>query len=288
MIEPYPIPFPETSKNHSMRTVYDSQKRSPAFFEELGSIIQYRDLVYQLVRRDIVTRYKRSALGVAWTMLTPLGMMLVLTLVFSQVFNSVQQYPAYLLSGLIAWIFFSQATTAALTQNVWGASLIHRIYIPHSVFTISAIGTGLVNLILSLVPLLVILLITRTPLHPTAFFLPYSILVLSAFALGIALLFSSLAINFPDVIEMYQVGLMAWMYLTPIIYPADILPDALEPWLTGLNPMYYMIEMFRMPIYDGLLPPLNILLIGSGMALAALVLGWAVFTRNADQMNYRI
>ena len=271
-----------------MRTVYDSQKRTPAFFEELGSIIQYRDLVYQLVRRDIVTRYKRSALGVAWTMLTPLGMMLVLTLVFSQVFNSVQQYPAYLLSGLIAWIFFSQATTAALTQNVWGASLIHRIYIPHSVFTISAIGTGLVNLILSLVPLLIILLVTRTPLHPTALFLPYSILVLSAFALGIALLFSSLAISFPDVIEMYQVGLMAWMYLTPIIYPADILPDALEPWLTGLNPMYYMIEMFRMPIYDGLLPPLNILLIGSGMALVTLILGWAVFTRNADQMNYRI
>lgn len=271
-----------------MRTVYDSQKRIPAFFEELNSIFKYRDLLYQLVRRDIVTRYKRSTLGIAWTMLTPLGMMVVLTLVFSQLFNSVPQYPAYLLSGLIAWIFFSQTTTAALTQNVWGASLLHRIYLPRSVFTISAIGTGLVNLIISIVPLIIIMLVTRTPIHPSIFFLPYSILALTAFALGIALLLSSLAVSFPDVIEMYTVVLIAWMYLTPVIYPVEIIPSAYRFLLVGLNPMYYLIQMFRLPIYGGVLPPANIILIGSGMAFLMLLLGWAVFTRNSDTLNYRI
>jgi ABC-type polysaccharide/polyol phosphate export permease len=271
-----------------MRTVYDSQKRIPAFFEELGSIVKYRDLLYQLVRRDIVTRYKRSFLGIAWTMLTPLGMMLVLSLVFSQLFKSVPQYSAYLLSGLIAWIFFSQTTTAALTQNIWGASLLHRIYLPRSVFTVSSIGTGLVNLIISILVLIIILLVTRIPLHPSILFLPYSVLLLAAFALGIALLLSSLAVTFPDVIEMYQVALIAWMYLTPIIYPEEIIPSAYRNLILGLNPMYYLIQIFRMPIYDGVLPPPGILLIGSGIALFTLLLGWAVFTRNADKLNYRI
>lgn len=271
-----------------MRTVYDSQKRIPSSFEELRNIFKYRDLLYQLVRRDIVTRYKRSTLGVAWTMLTPLGMMVVLTLVFSQLFNSVPQYPAYLLSGLIAWIFFSQTTTAALNQNVWGASLIHRIYLPRSVFTISAIGTGLVNLIISIVPLVIIMLVTRTPVHPSIFFLPVSILALSAFSLGLALLLSSLAVSFPDVIEMYSVALIAWMYLTPVIYPEEIIPDSYRFLLIGLNPMYYLIQMFRIPIYGGTLPPPNIILIGSGIAISMLLLGWVVFTRNSDKLSYRV
>jgi ABC-2 type transport system permease protein len=271
-----------------MRTIYDSQNRIPAFLEELSSIFKYRDLVYQLVRRDIVTRYKRSTLGIAWTMLNPLGMMVVLTLVFSQLFHSIPQYPSYLLSGLIAWIFFSQTTTAALNQNVWGASLLHRIYLPRSVFTISAVGTGLVNLVISIVPLLFILIITRTPISPSILFLPVSILALAAFALGISLLFSSLAVSFPDVIEMYAVGLIAWMYLTPIIYPAEIIPISYRFWVIGLNPMYYLVQMFRLPIYAGELPPLRIVLIGMGMAVTTLLLGWAVFTRSADQINYRI
>jgi ABC-type polysaccharide/polyol phosphate export permease len=271
-----------------MSTVYDSKKRAPVFFEELSGILKYRDLIFQLVRRDIVTRYKRSVLGIAWTMLNPLGMMLILTLVFSKLFLSVQQYPSYLLSGLIAWNFFSQTTTAALTQNVWGASLLHRIYLPRSSFTVSAIGTGLANLVLSIVPLIIIMLVTRTPIHLSILFLPYAILVLAAFTLGIALLFSSLAVFFPDIIEMYQVAITAWMYLTPVIYPEAIIPSSYRVWMIGLNPMYYLIQIFRLSIYEGILPPLHTLLIGTGIALFTLILGWAVFTHNADQLNYRI
>lgn len=221
-------------------------------------------------------------------MLNPLGMMIVLTLVFSKLFHSIQQYPAYVLSGLIAWTFFSQATNAALTQNIWGGSLLNRIYLPRTTFTVSAIGTGLVNLVLSILPLIIIMLVTGTPLHWTILFLPYSILLLAAFALGIGLLLSYWAASFPDIVEMYQVVLMAWMYLTPIIYPQEIIPNTYRLFLVDLNPMYYLIQIFRLPIYEGALPSTQMLLIGTGIALLIFLLGWVVFSKNVDKLNYRI
>ncbi len=257
---------------------YDSASRGPVALEELRGLFRYRDLIYQLVRRDIVSRYKRSALGIAWTMLNPLGMMAVMTVVFSQLFHSVPGYPAYILSGLIAWNFFSQATASAMNQMVWGSSLLHRIYMPRTAFVVSAVGTGLVNLVLSVVPLLLITLLVGLPLRWTLLFLPVSALLLAAFALGVGLLFSAWAIYFPDVSEMYQVALLGWMYLTPIIYPLDIIPERYRFWLY-LNPMYYLIKVFRMPVYDGMLPsgPLlgaaaAIALLNSGPGLGGLLL----------------
>ena len=107
--------------------IYDSAKCGPVALEELRGIFQYRDLIFQLVRRDIVARYKRSVLGIAWTMLQPLGMMVILSLVFSTLFQAVKGYPAYILSGLIAWTFFAQTTSAMITQIVWGGALLKQI-----------------------------------------------------------------------------------------------------------------------------------------------------------------
>ena len=143
--------------------IYDSAKRGPVALEELRGIFQYRDLIYQLVRRDIVSRYKRSVLGIAWTLLQPLGMMIILSLVFSTLFQSVKGYPAYVLSGLITWTFFAQTTSAIITQIVWGGALLRQIYMPRTSFAVSAIGTGLVNLVFSFIPLLLIILLTGLP-----------------------------------------------------------------------------------------------------------------------------
>src|SRR5512139_661965 len=144
------IPAAELQSPDSVEFTYDSQKRKSPAIEEFLDIIKYRDLIYQLVRRDIVARYKRSFLGIAWTMLQPLGMMVVLAVVFSQLFGRVDGYAAYLLSGLVAWTFFAQTTTAAIVQSVWGGSLMRRIYIPHTAFPVASIGTGVVNLSLSM------------------------------------------------------------------------------------------------------------------------------------------
>ncbi len=135
--------------------IYDSALRKIPSLEELREVFRYHYLILQLTRRDVLTRYKRSVLGIGWTMLNPLGMMIVLTIAFSQIFrfNTEYSYAAYVLSGLIAWNFFSQTTTASMVNLVWGGGLLHRIYIPRTSFALAAIATGMVNLTLSIVPL---------------------------------------------------------------------------------------------------------------------------------------
>lgn len=267
--------------------IYDSTRRGNSAIEEMRGVFEYRDLIMQLIRRDIVARYKRSVLGVAWTMLQPLGMMVVMTLVFSQLFHQVEGYPAYVLSGLISWTFFSQTTTAAIHQMVWGGALMNRIYLPRTSFSISAVGTGLVNLAISLIPLIAIVLILRLPLTWNILFLPVSMFLLASFALGVGLLLSTLAVNFPDVSEMYQIVLMAWMYFTPIIYPESMIPLEYQQWMFTLNPMYHLVKLFRMPIYEGRLPDVPTLLIGGTISLVTLVTGWIVFSRSADRFAYK-
>jgi ABC-2 type transport system permease protein len=254
--------------------VYDSARRRFPALEELQEILHYRNLLVQLVRRDILTRYKRSVLGVAWTMLNPLGTMIVLTIAFSSVFGGTRAYAAYVLSGLIVWTFFSLTTNAAIVNLVWGGSLLRRIYIPPTSFAISAIGTGLVNMVLSIIPLLIVMVATKVPVKATFLLLPIPMIIL--------------AIYFADIAEMYQVALTAWMYLTPIIYPETIIPPDYRVWIIRLNPMYHFVKLFRAPIYDGRVPTLSEFLISTGIAVITLIIGWFFFTRRADEFAYRV
>jgi ABC-2 type transport system permease protein len=265
--------------------IYDSTKRGPVALEELRGIFRYRDLILQLVRKDIVARYKRSVLGIAWTMLQPLGMMLILSLVFSTLFHGVRGYPAYILSGLIAWTFFSQTTSAMITQIVWGGALLRQIYVPRTSFAVSAVGTGLVNLGISFIPLVLIILLAGLRLSWTILFVPLSMLLLGAFALGVGLIISTMSIYFPDVAEMYSLVLMAWMYITPIIYPETLISEAYRRWIFGLNPMYYYVKIFRMPLFDGLLPNASTILIAAVISILTLTIGWLFFSRKSDDFE---
>ena len=266
---------------------YDSARRPPPMVEELVEVVRYRDLIRQFVRRDILARYKRSVLGIAWTMLSPLGIMAVLTLAFSSVFHNTPAYPAYVLSGLVVWNFFAQTTTHAMSSVIWGGGLLHRIYVPRTSFVISAVGTGVVNLVLSLVPLIAVMLATGVHLHATIVFLPIAILFVAVFALGVGLLVSTLAVYFPDVAEMYQIVLLGWMYLTPIIYPEGIISERYRWWLLNLNPMYHLVGFFRVPLYGGVWPSAIHVAVTAAAVLAVLGAGWAVFTRKADEFAYR-
>lgn len=267
--------------------VYDSATHPPQPLLELKEAWRYRDLVLFLVRRDVVSRYKRSVLGIAWTMLNPLGMMIVLSIVFSEVFRvAIEGYPAYVLSALIAWTFFSQTSSNVINALVWGGDLFQRIYIPRSTFAFSSIGTGMVNLALSLVPLAVVMLVIGISLHATLLLSPLAMLMLGMFSLGIGLLISTIGIYFADVVEMYQIILTAWFYLTPAIYPLDILPERVQA-VVQLNPMVHLINLFRDLVFYGRIPPIDTWLLCFAISLGTLLLGWLIFTGKSDEFAYR-
>jgi ABC-2 type transport system permease protein len=276
----------QSIKNATSAQIYDSARQGFAPLEEFNEIWRYRNMIVQLVQRDIVSRYKRSVLGVAWTMLNPLGMMIVLSIVFSQIFHAVESYPAYLLSGYIAWTFFAQSTSAAINALVWGGDFFRRIYVPRSIFAIAAVGTGLVNLVLSLVPLFIVMLATGVPIRWTIIFLPIPILLLTCFALAIGLFISTAGIYFPDVVEMYHVALLAWFYLTAILYPVEIVPDRFR-FFIDYNPAYHLIKLFRQPIYEGVIPSWELILLAAGIGIIPLLVSFWIFVKKADEFAYR-
>ncbi len=267
--------------------VYDSAQLVPHALQELKQAVSYRHLLFQLIRRDLLTRYKRSILGVAWTMLSPLGTMIILSFVFSQIFGSTRALPAYILSGLIAFNFFSQSTTYAMNSLVWGGGLLQRIYVPRAAFGLSAIGSGLINLLLGMIPLVIVMAVTGAPPRLSLLFFPIPMILLACFALGLGLTISTLAVFFPDVAEMYQIILTAWMYMTPVFYPESIIPDKYH-FILQFNPLYYLLKLWRLPLYDGIWPVWGDIWPAALIAIATLLFGWFFFTSKSDEFAYRV
>jgi ABC-2 type transport system permease protein len=274
--------------NSAKPRVYDSTRRRLKMLEDVGELIRYRDLLVSLVRRDLTVRYKRSVLGFLWTMLNPLLVMLVMTVVFSNLFRfDIECFPVYVLAGLLLYNFFSQSTTHAMHNIVWGGGLLNKIYVPKAIFVVSVICVGLVNLLLALIPLALIMLATGHAFSPALLFLPAALLLTLLFALGVGLAVAALAVFFVDLVDIYQVGLTILLYLTPLFYPVKVVPSQYL-FLIHLNPMYYFVEIFRQPIYLGTLPETDILMRATLLAVIALGVGWGFFARKADEFAYHV
>ncbi len=227
--------------------------------QNLIEIYRYRALLKNLVSRDLTVRYKRSVIGFIWTMINPLVNTIVLTIVFSTIFRlPTKDFVVYFLSGFLLWNFFAQSTVLASRCLLGGSAIFKKIYVPKSIFVFSIVCSELVNLAFALIPLFLLLLIVRHAVPLAVLFLPVSILLMGPFTLGVAFLLSASSVFFYDIIESYQLLLLPWMYLTPIIYPLEIIPPKYLP-LIKLNPMYYFVECFRAPLYSGQLPGWEIL-----------------------------
>jgi ABC-type polysaccharide/polyol phosphate export permease len=268
--------------------IYDSTQLGYPTLTEIKEAFRFRNFILQLARRDILTRYKRSFLGIAWTMLNPLGMMLVLSLAFSQMNKDIHGYPAYILTGLLAWTFFSQTTTAAMINLVWGGGLLNKVYVPKTSFAIAATITGIVNASLTFVPLLLVMGVIGVPIHFSILFFPVALLLLATFSLGLGLLLSTFAVYFPDVAEMYQIFLQAWFFLTPIVLNEKQYPAKFSYWIFHLNPMFYFVRLFRVTIYEGRLPYVGELTSAIVVAFVVLLVGFFIFSRKSSEFGYRL
>lgn len=249
---------------------------------------QHGFLLQSLVAREIKVRYRRSALGVAWTLLNPLLMMAIFTVVFSTLFaRSLEHFPIYFLSAHMSFHLFSQTTSQAMTSMVRGAQLYKRIAVPKHIFVLAVVVSDIINFLLSLIPLALLILLLRHPITPALLFLPVSLLVLVGMTTGVSFIVATITVFFDDLTQFYQVILQATMYLSALFYPIDIVPPGWRI-LIQANPMYHIVHLMRYPVYYGQLPPLASLVYATLAAGVMLAIGLALFTRNSDRFVYYV
>ena len=244
---------------------------------------RYGFLIRQLVSRDFKTKYKRSALGMAWSFLNPLLTMSVQYVVFSTLFQSdIPNYPVYLLSGIVFFNFFSEAVSMGMTSITGNASLIKKVYMPKYIYPVSRILSSLVNFALAIIPLLLVMLITGTAFTPALLLLIFDMLCLLGFVTGMSLLLTTAMTFFQDTQFLWGVVSMMWMYLTPLFYPESIIP---AQFLTvyHMNPMYQYITFARICIIDGVSPEPMAYLWCILSSLVVLGLGILTFKRHQDK-----
>jgi ABC-2 type transport system permease protein len=255
---------------------------------EFRSIKDYKYLLYDLVARDLKTKYRRSVLGILWSVLNPLLMMLVLTAIFSQIFRfEIDDFPVYYLTGYLIFNFVSEATNLSMVSIINAGGLIKKVYIPKFVFPLEKCLFSLVNMLFSLLAAVIVFVIVGVEPHATMllFFVP--ILYTFLFNFGFSMILTAMNTFFRDVGYLYNVFITLWMYLTPIIYPISALPS----WLASLikfNPLYHYVKYFRDVTLYGTLPSLEDNLICISFSLIFLMIGFLVFRRKQNQFIFYI
>lgn len=250
------------------------------------AVLRHRELLALLVARDLKVRYKRSSLGMLWTLLNPLLQMVVYTLVFSTIMRiGIEDYPVFLLAGLLPWTLISVGSVSASMSLLGNQSLIRKVAVPQAVYPLAAVGSKLTDAVLSL-PALAILAVAlgRTP-GVSWLFVPLAFLLAAAFTTGLGLLFSSLSVFFRDVRHLIEVLFQIWFYVTPVFYPVSFLEN-LHPALRtvlALNPAAPIVRMFQLSIYEGRIPPAPLVGVATLAAATSLLVGGAFFVRSEDR-----
>ena len=249
---------------------------------------KFRPLLGELIARDIKTKYRKSVLGVLWTLLNPLFMMIILSVVFSNLFKfDVEYFPVYLLSGQLIFNFYSDATTASMSAIMDNGSLLKKIYVPKYLFVLSRVFSSTINLLASFTALILVMLAMRVELHYTVLLVSIPLIFIVLFSLGVGLILSAITVKFRDIMHLYSVFVTALMYLTPVIYPMSILPKWLSP-IVRANPVTNILIMFRDVMLNGNLPSISGIIIALIETVLALGIGLYVFYKNQDQFILNI
>lgn len=254
-----------------------------ALARPLLDLYRFRELIAILVERDLKVRYKRSVLGMFWTLLNPLLQMAVYTLVFRTIMRvDIPQFPVFLLAGLLPWTFISISTTASAHSLLNNQGLIRKVAVPQAVYPLAVVGSKLVDLVLSLIPLaLIAVAMGRAPGAAWIALLPGLVFAV-AFTTGLSLAFSSLMVFFRDIRHLIDILFQVWFYLTPVIYPPSYLENLPVPWLRTLlqlNPAAPIVRCFQSAIYEQRIPDAPVLAAAALFATASLVIGSVAFQR---------
>jgi lipopolysaccharide transport system permease protein len=285
-----------SSGPESVSPVYTNLSEAGRRFE-LRALVRYRYLLYNLVLRDLKARYKNSVLGILWSLLNPLFMTLVFTVVFTVLMpnNTIRNYAVFILVGLLPWHFFTGAVMTGTNSIVGSAGLIKKVYFPRETLPLAAVLSGLVNFLLASVILLLVLFVSGLGLTVHALWYPIILLTQVIFTLGLVFILSTANVFYRDTAMILDVLLLAWFFLTPVFYPFDLLATPSE--LMGitfnpaqvmrwLNPMASIVDGYRTVLWGSMESPGAVamepifLLRTLVTSLIVLVAGYVVFNRH--------
>ena len=251
----------------------------------------YRELTRNLVLRDLKVRYKNSVLGMLWSLLNPLLMMVVFTVVFTVMTpagGSIRNFPTFVLCALLPWNFFSSSVIGATSSIVKNTDLVKKVYFPREILPVSAVLAELVNFCVALIVLFAMVYVSGINLTTWALLLPVVLLIQLLFTLGIGLTLAALNVFYRDTQQILSVVMLAWFFVTPIFYPVNILPHRYDlwgitvdvwRWAHILNPMTSITSTYRIILYSGAPPALDFLLRTAGVAVVVLLIGIYLFRR---------
>lgn len=248
--------------------------------ERLLTFWKYKDLMIQLVSRDIKLKYRRSILGYLWSVLNPLLIMCVMTVVFSTMYKrNIDNFPVYLFCGQIMFNFMNTSTHQAIFSITGNSALLKKTYVPKYIFTVSKVTSGLIDFLFSLGALLLVMIITGTKFSPYLIFVPIVAFELYIFCIGLGMFLAQANVFFRDIQYIYNAVTTAWMYLTPIFYPIDALPEKVIWCIKHLNPMYFYVGQFRDLVYYCQFPGPKIMVAGLATSILMLLIGIKSFLR---------
>ena len=253
-----------------------------SLFKEIKAIHKWRELLWQMVGREVKARYKQSILGYFWVILNPLAQMLVMSFAFSIILriptNSSGNIPysIFLFVALLPWTLFTNSISSAAGSLVNSSSLITKIYFPRTILVISTIIAKIIDFLFALSILVVYMIVYQIPITWNILWVIPIFLIQQIFTLGLSLFFAAANLLYRDIQYLLNMILLLWLYATPIIYPADIIPDKFRIFFQA-NPMAVIINAYRQVILGGGAPKYTSLLIGLGVSVVTLLIGFSYF-----------
>jgi len=248
------------------------------------NFINYKELLFELVSRDLKVRYRHSVLGYLWSLLNPLLMMAVVSIIFSHMFRfDIENFPLYLLTGQTLWGFFSEATNTAMSSVMNGSSLIKKVYLPKYIFPVSRVLSSFVNFLFSCIAIVIMLFISGVKSTWAILLVPLPLFYLFLFTMGVGLILSIMATYFRDMLYLWGVLCTAWMYFTPIFYPVTQLPEYAKK-LIVWNPLYHILKNFRTIILYGENPTWRNHIICFVFSTLSLLVGLVIFKKKQNNL----
>lgn len=259
-----------------------------SIFKGIEDFFKYFNFLKELVKRDYKKKYYKSVLGVLWSVLNPILMMCVITVVFSTIFQkNIVNFPVYYFIGNIMFTFYSISTSQSLNVILANSALVKKIYMPKYMLVLSTVTVNFITLLFALIPLLGMMIITKVPFTIYALIFPLALVYLVCFVTGFSLILASYGTMFRDLKHLFSIFNLILMYLTPIFYPISrISKDIVFLW--EVNPMYNFITVARCALLDGVLPASRTLILSTIYAVAALIVGINVFNKKSDSFILHI